>query len=455
MTTGSPARVRPGFRRYAIAVFIILVPIALHTAWDHYEARRLARRVAEIRGRNEPIANVPNIGSARVMSSGNAARYYEAAAALVDVQDFYGPSGLLNRMDNASEQERPRIVQEVRALLEHNREAEALLARATDLPFEGYAAGTSYSYRGDRLSKLARLASLRALERLEDGNADAAADAIVQQLRINRPMTVSGFTDLSIIGLSWAATPALREIGRFLGAGPSDASLQRVQKAIRELDNDSMLERAVVSERAFMLGMFWNEGSGWFAPQRNLPNGALFMVMRPLVTRQFIGTVDILTALVEQSRRPWPTRLHIDVVDNPPRSRSGDWWALMPWTRATQTLGTSYRRRAANVATALALGRTADAAIAAERYRRATGRLPETLEQLVPAYLPKVPVDPYSGREIRYVRTAVGATAYSLGTNERDDGGTKLDDPRWRKGGVQYTPPDFGVAIHVAPRGMQ
>ena len=239
MVAVEPARrVRPGFRRFAIAAFVVLVPIALHTAWDHYEARRLARVVSDIRARNEPVTSIQQIG-ARTDSQDNAARYYEAAAALVYLGDSYGPSGLFNRMDDAGDADRPRIVQEVRSLLERNREAETLLARATDLPFEGYGAGTAYSYRADRLSKLARLANLRTLERLDARDAEAAAQSIVQQLRINRPMTASGVTELSIIGMGWAATPALREIDRFLAAGPSDASLQRVQKAIRELDDDA------------------------------------------------------------------------------------------------------------------------------------------------------------------------------------------------------------------------
>ena len=79
-----PPRVRPGFRRFAIGAFIVLMPIALHTAWDHHEARRLAQLVTDIRSRNEPITSpLAGIGP-RLESSQSAARYYEAAAALVE-----------------------------------------------------------------------------------------------------------------------------------------------------------------------------------------------------------------------------------------------------------------------------------------------------------------------------------------------------------------------------------
>ena len=427
---------------------MLLVPIALHTAWDHYEARRLARIVSDIRARNEPVTSIQQIG-ARTDAQDNAARYYEAAAALVYLGDSYGPAGLFNRMDAAGDADRPRIVQEVRSLLERNREAETLLARATDLPFEGYGAGTGYSYRVDRLSKLARLADLRTLERIDARDAEAAARSIVQQLRINRPMSASGVTDLSIIGIGWASVPALREIGRFLAAGPSDASLQRVQKTIRELDDDSMLERALLSERAYMLGSYWNDSRQWFASGRDTPNGPLFYLMRPLLTRGLIQNVGLQTRLLEQSRQPWPPRLHVDVVDSPPGTPArGSFWLLQP----SHTLGRTYRARASSVATALALSRTADAAIAVEQYRRAnSGGLPDSLAQLVPAYLRTVPIDPFSGGEIRYSKSATRYVVYSVGKNEKDDGGSKVEYPVWRSGAFQDrgAPPDLGVAIHV------
>ena len=41
-------------------------------------------------------------------------------------------------------------------------------------------------------------------------------------------------------------------------------------------------------------------------------------------------------------------------------------------------------------------------ACAVERYRMAHGRLPATLEDLVPAFLPSVPTDPLTGKPLCY-----------------------------------------------------
>jgi hypothetical protein len=93
---------------------------------------------------------------------------------------------------------------------------------------------------------------------------------------------------------------------------------------------------------------------------------------------------------------------------------------LRPAVRtATATWGKvieAYRRSEAQLASAAA-------ALAAERFRRDKGRWPESLKELVPAYLSETPVDPYDGRGLRLKRTDDGLVLYSVGANKADDGG--------------------------------
>jgi hypothetical protein len=63
------------------------------------------------------------------------------------------------------------------------------------------------------------------------------------------------------------------------------------------------------------------------------------------------------------------------------------------------------------------------AALAAERYRRAHGRWPETLDHLTPEWLPAVSLDPFNGRPLRCARLADGLVIYSVGHDGKDDGG--------------------------------
>jgi hypothetical protein len=70
-----------------------------------------------------------------------------------------------------------------------------------------------------------------------------------------------------------------------------------------------------------------------------------------------------------------------------------------------------------------ALLRCAITALAMERYRLATGHWAETLQELCPAYLREVPLDPYDGEPLRLVRLADGIVIYSLGPEAEDQGG--------------------------------
>ena len=434
----------------------MLTPIALHTAWDHYEARRLANLVADIRSRHEPVSTPGGGISARALSSENATRYYEAAAVLVEPDPgLYGPTGLVRRMESAATADRARLLEELRAWLERNREAETLLARATALPFEGYLPGTEYSYRVDRLLKLANVAGLRTFERLEAHDGEAAADSVVRQLRIGRPLSARGTTTLFVLSFTQILARSLTSIGETIEAEPTGAALERIQEAIHELDSDSAIEQSMMGERAFALGTYWNDPIHWYARQRE-GGGLERYLVRPLMTRRLIKSVEIMNGLIATARRPWPDRLEVNVPPAPTGLDRRSWSSVFASGRYVEySLRESYRRSASAVANSLALGRSADAAIGVSRYQRATGSLPDSLNELVPAYLAAVPIDPFTGREVRYSKSSDRFVVYSVGPDRKDGRGTEVTEPSWPTGvsRSRNPPPDIGVAVRIQPKG--
>ena len=62
-------------------------------------------------------------------------------------------------------------------------------------------------------------------------------------------------------------------------------------------------------------------------------------------------------------------------------------------------------------------------AVAAERFRLANQRWPQSTEELTPRYLKSAPVDLYSGQPLRFVHKGSALIIYSIGTNQQDDGG--------------------------------
>jgi hypothetical protein len=61
---------------------------------------------------------------------------------------------------------------------------------------------------------------------------------------------------------------------------------------------------------------------------------------------------------------------------------------------------------------------------ALERHRLAQGKYPETLDELAPQFIGKLPHDIIGGQPLKYRRTTDGQfVLYSIGWNETDDGG--------------------------------
>ena len=60
-------------------------------------------------------------------------------------------------------------------------------------------------------------------------------------------------------------------------------------------------------------------------------------------------------------------------------------------------------------------------------YRARYGSYPQKLSQLAPRYIPKVPMDLFSGRSFRYEADLEDCLLYSVGSNGKDDGGQTFD----------------------------
>jgi hypothetical protein len=82
-------------------------------------------------------------------------------------------------------------------------------------------------------------------------------------------------------------------------------------------------------------------------------------------------------------------------------------------------------RQALRLSTSWRLARTA---LALRLHADTHGRLPDRLDALVPAFLPAVPTDPWTGRPLRYV-AGPPARVWSVGPDRVDDEGKPSDDP--------------------------
>jgi hypothetical protein len=79
--------------------------------------------------------------------------------------------------------------------------------------------------------------------------------------------------------------------------------------------------------------------------------------------------------------------------------------------------------------------RCAAAALAAERFRLQHGRWPDSLAELLPAFLQRIPTDPYARAPLHFRMTEQGLVIYALGPDLQDDGG-KIFPAKMSRGGL-------------------
>jgi hypothetical protein len=87
--------------------------------------------------------------------------------------------------------------------------------------------------------------------------------------------------------------------------------------------------------------------------------------------------------------------------------------------------------------------------LAAERYRLQNGRLPAQLNELVPDFIPAIPLDPFDGKPMKMKRADRSLIVYSVGPDGVDNGGkpmprsrTLLGEPGKRTGDIVFEVPD-------------
>lgn len=95
--------------------------------------------------------------------------------------------------------------------------------------------------------------------------------------------------------------------------------------------------------------------------------------------------------------------------------------------------------------------------IALRRYTLRHGEAPERLDQLVPAFLPAIPIDGMVGQPLRFRRNPDGSTTlWSVGEDFKDDGGTAAvysiehSPSQWWNGFDMVVPTAVGETEYVA-----
>ena len=412
MTDGSARLVRPWFFGASIVVFALLLPILAWSIWDSIELRRLDAAMAAIARAGQPIRLEPRTDLAG--ASADADRDYRAAAVLSSGRSAKQMTAAFASALAAAERDDrwpPELVAELSSWVDAYEEPASFADRAAELPFEGFSGGARYPYLTANLVTLLRVLGFRATIRALSGDTLGALQALYSEARLSRPLENN-----------FAAARLAADVRTVLShVRPPPDSLARLASAVAEMDQDDEITRELVQMRAAAL-----ERRAWNAN----------LITRPLTTYAMNRQLDAYAELIRASRRAWPDR--IDALATAGRSRTSLFGGKQPF-------GTGLFEAAADH---LAVVRATRVVIAVEQYRRDhLEQLPSTLDDLLPAYLPAAPVDPFSGRAMRFLVDEHGYAAYSVGRNRQDDGGRDLGS--WRGGATAWPRGSFGPDIGI------
>lgn len=429
--------VRPAIRNLAIVVAVVLLPVAAHQLWDYLELRRLIAEIEAIRAKGEPVTE-QEAGVARAPQPGEpqrAGRMYMAAALMAANTDravFPAVSGVHEWLSGAIPDAPAGAAERLRAVISESSQALALADEAGTLAFQGFPAGTDYSYRTGELMTLSRLMVARSIGLAMTGQADAAIESTMSGLRLRRALRDSrwppGFGDRGEVPAILSLSP------------PTPGALRRLQDQLQADEADHAVED-VLFERARNLESVWRRyyGSQPDAPrQYRLRSRTLTeTVMRPWITRQTVRALRVWAELVEAVRTPWPGRVDAAAAMAMKYGGEQEEFSAPPAGPMTAIRRAArYQRLNAYQAfsqivlpNGVVSHRASIAAIAVERYRRDhAGALPATLLELVPRYLPAVPEDPVTGQPLLFRQDAAAYAIYSVGIDKKDDGGDLNSD---------------------------
>jgi hypothetical protein len=327
---------------------------------------------------------------------------------------------------------------------------EALLAKfdkGAELELTGFDIGILHGHqicksRLDSTQAAFFLLSLRTLNAVSTADAVKAGKSIESTLKLMRVFD-SQPTMLVQVSKMICVRLVCSDVLLFLErCRPSEQQLSKLQALLEDTFPSNSLEASLLAERVYQLEIARNLIPADIA-SKYLTADAPAMPERLELPRLIwprmrmrAGAVKYMRNMawyIEAARRPWPVSLDkIIDANSAVARRSGKLTsALIPFSRLTTET--------------LAVIQSTTAAVAIERYRLQNGSLPDSLDALCPQFIKSIPLDPYTGNPLLYVREGDSFTVYSTGSNRVDDKG--MITPKQDKASVL----DSGIRVKRNP----
>ncbi len=277
-----------------------------------------------------------------------------------------------------------------------------------------------------------RLLAATARRRHEVGKDEEAIEYLVTGLGLSDCLSVKGTIIcelVSFVGQS-IALEGLKQI--LADHDLSPPALDRLSRALDRLDAarpDLMecLRREDLYFRIAANSFDKDNNTRELASFRDFYSGRIALAKTYRLQDRFITEMERIARLPAWQRESASRRIQEEIIE----TRSKLHLLMIPQAHRAW-------RNSASIVAENALARVA---VALARFHGATGSYASRLDDLVPAYLAKIPLDPWTDQPFRYAIKDGAAVVYSLGFDRDDDGGRAIAD--------QWDEDDFDVVWTV------
>lgn len=259
-----------------------------------------------------------------------------------------------------------------------------------------------------------RLLSLEAHVYAHRGNADGVFQSLKSMLAAsdaleNEPMLVSQLVRIALVGITTS------DLCEFLPQCDfTDAQLDELSQRLAKSERPGALTKAFLGERVLGTAAIRNPE---MIPRATLP-GLHF------TNDNLVFYLEFLDQTIEATRKPYPEALDAaEKMNGQLRAKIGGGGIQKIRYTLASLLLPAYEAALSATARDIANCRMGQTIIACEKFQRRHGRLPDSLDELVPDFLPAIPADPGDGQPLRYVVSAQECKVYSVGRNRKDNHG--------------------------------
>ncbi|MGA2534279.1 MAG: hypothetical protein ABSG19_14735 [Candidatus Aminicenantales bacterium] len=425
---------------------VVTVILALRAILNYTTGKKLERYLADAKAQGIALRVkdlIPDCPDAK-----NGARLWKAAEALLLVEEqesllinktfegFYGNQPLAEATRESLSQ-----------LVEKNRRVLDLIIEAADRPCFRYREWRNPVYEADIPHAISMIRSLRllaidALLRAEKGDVKGGLNECRAGMRLSLR-----FLDEPVLLEALIAVAIRKELQRSFNqiASGRDLDPDTLAAWIKDMEPgswQSRFVRCIPGERALGIETYLEVMKGSPDPVKDFYGSgairqAIGWLTRPIFKSQVLRAMSQYQDLEAISKRPYFEQR--DLIKKLGREHGIQAW----YEQRLLALVSDSQGMFLKEASLEAMMLTTKAGLACKIYKARTGRYPENLEALVPDILPEVPVDPFTGKPLVYKMENGELLIYSLGSNQKDDGGRsspitqlvmeKDDDWAWRE----------------------